>query len=68
MTRNPGVDEKLIDEARRLGGHKTKRAAVMAALNEYVSHRKQLGLIEAFATFEFDPEYDYKVKRSRKQS
>ena len=66
MAASVEADDKLIDEARCLGRHKTKREAVRAALNEYIHHQKQLGLIEAFGTFEFDPEYDYKTKRGRK--
>jgi hypothetical protein len=61
------LDDKLVEEARRTGGHKTKREAVNAALDEYVCHRKQLGLIEAFGTFEFDPKYDYKAERVGKR-
>jgi Arc/MetJ family transcription regulator len=60
------LDDELVEEARRTGGHKTKREAVNAALDEYVRHRKQVGLIEAFGTFDLDPTYDYKAERSRK--
>ncbi len=65
MATNLALDDKLVEEARRTGGHKTKREAVNAALDEYVRHRKQLRLIEAFGSFDFDPEYDYKAERFR---
>jgi Arc/MetJ family transcription regulator len=65
MPTNLALDDKLVEEARRTGGHKTKREAVNAALDEYVRHRKQLRLIEAFGSFDCDPEYDYKAERSR---
>jgi Arc/MetJ family transcription regulator len=65
MATNLALDDKLVEEARRTGGHKTKREAVNAALDEYVRHRKQLSLIEAFGSFDFDPEYDYKAERFR---
>lgn len=68
MATNLALDDKLIEEARRTGGHKTKREAVTAALDEYIRHRKQLRLIEAFGTFDFDPGYDYKTERHRKRS
>jgi Arc/MetJ family transcription regulator len=65
MATNLALDDKLVEEARRTGGHKTKREAVNAALDDYIRHRKQLGLIEAFGSFDFDPEYDYKAGRFR---
>ncbi len=54
----------LIEEARRAGKHKTKKEAVTAALAEYVRRRKQVRILEAFGSFEFDPAYDYKAERS----
>jgi Arc/MetJ family transcription regulator len=65
MTENVTVDEALLAEAQRLGRHRNKRAAVSAALREYVLRRQQVQLIEQFGTFEFDPEYDYKAGRKR---
>ena len=59
------LDDELIEEARRLGGHKTKEEAVTVALQEYIARRKQLGLLELFGTIEYDPEYDYKAARKR---
>jgi Arc/MetJ family transcription regulator len=65
MATNLALDDKLIEEARRAGDHKTKKEAVTAALAEYVRRRKQLRLLQAFGTFEFDPAYDYKAERQR---
>jgi len=65
MATNLALDDKLIEEARRAGDHKTKKEAVTAALGEYVRRRKQVRLLEAFGTFEFDPAYDYKAERRR---
>ena len=42
MPTNLALDDKLIEEARRIGGHATKKDAVNAALDEYIRHRKQL--------------------------
>jgi len=39
---NLALDDNLIEEARRAGGHKTKKEAVTAALAEYVKRRKQM--------------------------
>jgi Arc/MetJ family transcription regulator len=68
MATNLALDDRLIEEARRVGQHKTKREAVSAALAEYVKRRKQRRILEAFGTFEFDPKYNYKIERRKKRS
>jgi Arc/MetJ family transcription regulator len=68
MATNLALDDNLIEEARKLGKHKTKRAAVNAALAEYVKRRRQTRIIEAFGTIDYDPNYDYKAARWRKRS
>jgi Arc/MetJ family transcription regulator len=65
MPTNLALDDRLIEEARRAGSHKTKKEAVTAALAEYVKRRKQLLILDAFGTIDFDPTYDYKGKRRR---
>lgn len=65
MATNLALDDHLIEEARRAGGHKTKKEAVNAALDEYVRRRKQMRILDAFGTFSFDPAYDYKAERRR---
>jgi hypothetical protein len=67
MPTNLDLDDELISSAVELGGHKTKRAAVNAALEEYVRHRKQLKIFELFGTIDYDPNYDYKAERRRKR-
>jgi Arc/MetJ family transcription regulator len=58
MATNLALDDKLIDEARRIGGHATKKEAVTAALDEYIRRRKQLEILKLFGTIDFDPSYD----------
>ncbi len=67
MATNLALDDKLIEEARRLGDHKTKKQAVTTALEEYVQRRKQLQILEDFGTVDFDPDYDYKAWRRGKR-
>jgi len=67
MATNLALDDTLIEEARKTGGHKTKKEAVTKALEEYVRHRKQLRILESFGTVDFDPTYDYKTERKRKR-
>jgi hypothetical protein len=63
MPTNLALDDRLIDEARKIGNHKTKKEAVTAALDEYIRRRKQLEILDLFGTIDFDPEYDYKKMR-----
>ena len=42
MATNLALDDKLIIQAQKAGHHKTKKDAVMAALKEYIAHKKQL--------------------------
>ncbi len=67
MPTNLAIDDKLIEEARKVGRHKTKKEAVTAALSEYVTHRKQLEILSIFGTVEFDPKYDYKAERRKRR-
>lgn len=65
MPTNLALDDQLIEEARRVGKHRTKKEAVNAALDEYVRKRRQMRILEAFGTFSVDPAYDYKAERQR---
>lgn len=64
MATNLAIDEQLIDEAKRIGGHKTKKAVVTEALREYIQVRKQRRIVELFGTIDYDPDYDYKAQRN----
>ena len=68
MATNLALDDALIEEARRAGKHKTKKEAVTAALGEYIQRRKQVRILDAFGSFEFDPVYDYKTERRRRRT
>ena len=65
MATNLAVSDKLIEEARVIGGHKTKKAAVTEALQEYVQRHKQMEIINLFGSIDYDPEYNYKEQRKR---
>jgi len=66
MPTNLALDDELIDEARRLGGHRTKKQAVNEALEEYVSRRKRAEVVRIFGRVEWDPDYDYKAERKKR--
>jgi len=63
MATNLDLDDKLIDAARRLGGHKTKRDAVNRALEEYVGWLRQQAIVNDFGKIDYDPKFDYKKQR-----
>ena len=65
---NLAIDDRLIQEAQKLGRHRTKKDAVNAALGEYIRRRKQREIISLFGTIDYDPAYDYKRARRMKRS
>ncbi|HTS36182.1 MAG TPA: type II toxin-antitoxin system VapB family antitoxin [Candidatus Solibacter sp.] len=67
MATNLAIDDRLIEEARKTGGHKTKKEAVTTALEEYIRRHRQRRILEVAGTFDFDPTYDYKAERRRKR-
>lgn len=65
MATNLQIDDNLIVEAAQLGGHKTKKATVTTALQEYIRHLKQEKILSLFGKIDLDPGYDYKRQRRR---
>jgi hypothetical protein len=65
MATNLDLDPDLIERALALSGAPTKRAAVTAALQEFIARREQRKVVEIFGKLEWDPAYDYKRERSR---
>lgn len=63
MATNLQLDDELIQKAVKLGGHKTKKAAVSEALIEYIQNLEQKKILLMFGTVDYDPEYDYKQQR-----
>ena len=66
MATNLQIDDGLISEAVRLGGHRTKKAAVTQALVDYVQHLEQLKVTSLFGTVDYEPTYDYKEQRRKR--
>ena len=65
MATNLDLDPELVERAVALSGAPTKKAAVTAALQEFIARREQRRLLELFGKLEWDPAYDYKRERSR---
>jgi Arc/MetJ family transcription regulator len=65
MPTNLGIDEELLQQALRAGGHRTKRETVNEALREYVQRRHRRDFKRLFGTIDFRPDWDYKKARCR---
>ncbi len=66
MATNLAINDDLLEEARIVGKHATKKAVVNEALAEYVQRRKQAEIITLFNTVEYDSDYDYKAQRKKR--
>lgn len=66
MATNLSLDPKLIEQAVKVSGERTKKAAVTRALEEFIARRKQKNLLDLMGKLEWDTEFDYKAERSRR--
>ena len=67
MATNLAIDDALIQEAQKLGGHRTKTEAVNAALDEYVRKRHQQEILSWFGKVEYLTDYDHMKERRSKR-
>ena len=63
MVTNLTIDNSLIEEAKKLGKHCTKKGAVTEALQEYIQRRKQSEIFDIFNMIYYGKDYDYKKQR-----
>ena len=66
MATNLSLNPELIEEALKVSGERTKKAAVTRALEEFIARRKQRNLLDLMGKLEWDESYDYKGERSRR--
>ena len=66
MATNLSLDPELLEQAVKIGGERTKKAAVTRALEEYIARRRQKRLLDLMGKLEWDEAFDYKVERSRR--
>ena len=66
MATNLAIDDKLIVQAQRLGGLRTKKDTVTLALKEFISRRKQEEIVNLFGSIDYNEDYDYKKLRKRR--
>jgi hypothetical protein len=65
MATNLDIDPALIEQALKVSGERTKKAAVTRALQEFIARRRQKRVLELFGQLEWDSGHDYKAERSR---
>lgn len=66
MATNLALDDRLIEEAVKIGKHKTKKAAVTAALQEYVKLKQRLALLDLVGKVEYVEGFDHRKLRKHK--
>ena len=65
MATNLAINELLLDKALELGGFRSKKDTVNAALEEFIRRRKAEDVIKLFGTVEYENDYNYKKMRTR---
>jgi len=65
MATNLAINDQLLNRALELGGYKSKKDTVNAALEEFIQRRKAEDLINLFGNVDYEPSYDYKSMRNR---
>lgn len=66
MRTNIVLDDTLVNEAIRLSGVKTKKEVIFLALQEFVTNKKRLNLLDLSGKINFDKDYDYKKLREER--
>ncbi len=66
MATNLAIEDWLIEEAKLVGKHRTKKGVVTEALMEYIQRRKQSEILRIFHSIDYDQDYDYKKQRAVK--
>jgi hypothetical protein len=65
MATNLSIDPGLIEQALKISGERTKKAAVTKALQEFIARRRQKRLLDLMGKLEWDSSYHYKGERAR---
>jgi Arc/MetJ family transcription regulator len=64
MRTNIVLDDKVMVEATKITGKRTKREVIDIALREFVQNHTRKNLSDLVGTIEFFDGYDYKAMRS----
>lgn len=66
MSTNLALNDELVESAKTLGQHRSKKDAVNTALEEYVRRLNQQAIIKSFGTVEYAAGYSHKQQRRKK--
>ena len=66
MRTNVVLDERLVEEALKLSGARTKREVIQRALREFVENKRRHNLLDLAGKITFHEKYDYKKLREGK--
>ena len=66
MPSNLAIDDNLLELAKKISTHKTKKAVVNEALQEYIQRRKQFQVTKMFGSVDYSDDYNYKNQRNIK--
>ena len=67
MPTNLAIDDRLLQEALRVGRFRTKKETVTKALEEFIERRRQRRILQAFGSFRFRDDWDYKRDRAGRE-
>lgn len=66
MATNLAIDDELIEQAKQVGHHRTKKDAVTTALREYIKLQQRRAMLEEQGQVEFWPGFNHKrLRRDR---
>ena len=63
MPTNLAIDDRLLQEALRVGRFRTKKETVTKALEEFIERRRQRRILKAFGEIRFRDDWRYKQDR-----
>ncbi len=66
MATNLAIDPDLLDQALKVSGERTKKAAVTKALQEFIARRQPRRVLELMGKLDWDTSFDHKAERTRK--
>ncbi|MBN8611894.1 MAG: type II toxin-antitoxin system VapB family antitoxin [Deltaproteobacteria bacterium] len=68
MATNLDIDDRLLEKAKRLGGHPSKREAVERALLAYVEGLERLAILELAGTLDMEPHGSHRSGRRERRA
>ena len=63
MSTNLALDDQLIESAKTLGQHRSKKEAVTVALEEYVQRLRQRAVLDAFGKIDYAKGFSHTRQR-----